>query len=289
MKLVVTEKNIAAKKLAEILAVGKPTADKVYTTPVYRFRRDGEDWVSIGLKGHIMGIDFDPAFSKWRLDPPQGLAELVNAPLVTEPAEKGLIRSLENLAKKAEHVVIATDFDREGELIGADARDIVLAVNSSVPVQRVRYSAITREEIERAFDEIGPLDDDLANAGAARRDIDLIWGAVLTRYLTMTANKAARRAWGDILSAGRVQTPTLKLIVDREREREAFEPEDYWVVRARFATHGEEFGATHETERFSSAEDALRVMEAVHGKDTASVTSLTTNRRTVKPPAPFNT
>jgi hypothetical protein len=58
LKLVVTEKNIAAKKLAEILAVGKPTTDKVYSTPIYRFRRDGEDWISIGLKGHILGVDF---------------------------------------------------------------------------------------------------------------------------------------------------------------------------------------------------------------------------------------
>lgn len=294
MKLVVTEKNIAAKKLAEILAVGKPQSDKVYTTPVYRFRRDGEDWVAIGLKGHIMGVDFPPDYSKWRLEAPMGVVDLVSAPLVQEPAEKGIIRSLENLAKKADHVVIATDYDREGELIGADARGVVLGVNPGVTVDRVRYSAITRDEIERAFAEIGPLDDDLAAAGASRRDIDLIWGAVLTRYLTLTSNKAARRAWGDVLSAGRVQTPTLKLIVDREREREAFTPEDYWVVKARFAAGdaaaaGGEFAGVHETERFSSAEEALRVTEAVAGRDTATVAELVTNRRTVKPPAPFNT
>ena len=60
MKLIVTEKNIAAKKLAEILAVGKPKTDKVYNTPVYTFRRDGEDWITIGLKGHILGVDFPP-------------------------------------------------------------------------------------------------------------------------------------------------------------------------------------------------------------------------------------
>lgn len=292
MKLVITEKNIAAKKLAEILAVGKPQADKVYSTPVYKFRRDGEDWIAIGLKGHIMGVDFPDDFAKWKLE---DLDRMVFADLVEEPAEKGIIRSLENLAKKAEDVVIATDYDREGELIGADARGVVLGANPKLPVSRVRYSAITRDEIERAFAEIGPLDDDLADAGAARRDIDLIWGAVLTRYLTMTSNKAAKRAWGDVLSAGRVQTPTLKLIVDREREREAFVPEDYWVVKARFsagdgsAAEENEFGGVHETERFSSAEEAERVMAAVAGSQTASVVELTTNRRTSKPPAPFNT
>ncbi|MDZ4178532.1 MAG: DNA topoisomerase I [Coriobacteriia bacterium] len=292
MRLIVSEKNIAAKKLAEILAVGKPTADKVYSTPVYRFRRDGEDWVSIGLKGHIIGVDFPEEFSKWRLE---DLGEMIDAELVAEPAEKGIIQSLRNLAKKADHIVIATDFDREGELIGADARDIMLDAKPGLPVQRVRYSAITREEIERAFAEIGPLDDNLAAAGASRRDIDLIWGAVLTRYLTITSNKAAKRAWGDVLSAGRVQTPTLKLVVDREREREAFVPEDYWVVKGRFEAEGEEFVGTHEGDRFSSEEAAQRVMEAVGAlgdavaPTRANVVELSTKRRTVKPPAPFNT
>ena len=58
MKLVITEKNIAAKKLADILALGKPKTDKVYSTPTYSFRRDGEDWIAVGLKGHILGVDF---------------------------------------------------------------------------------------------------------------------------------------------------------------------------------------------------------------------------------------
>ena len=60
MKLVVTEKNIAAQKIAELLGTGKPKADKVYSTPIYRFTRDGEDWVTIGLRGHILEPNFVP-------------------------------------------------------------------------------------------------------------------------------------------------------------------------------------------------------------------------------------
>jgi len=63
MRLIVSEKNIAARRIAEILAVGKPKTDKVYATPVYTFRRDGEDWVSIGLKGHVLAVDFPHALS----------------------------------------------------------------------------------------------------------------------------------------------------------------------------------------------------------------------------------
>ena len=195
MKLIVTEKNIAAKKLAEILAVGKPKADKVYSTPVYTFRRDGEDWMAIGLKGHILGVDFPPQMkfedgaweAVWEEDraapakipatlatPPwpkrkkpftvdgidlktwklASLPYLVWAPVGKMPAEKELIRSLKNAAKKADDVVIATDFDREGELIGSDAAALVRDVNKKAPITRARFSAITKDEIERAFAEL---------------------------------------------------------------------------------------------------------------------------------------
>ena len=63
MKLVVTEKNDAAVKIADLLGVGKPKADKVYNTPVYRFTRDGEEWVTIGLRGHILEPDFTPSLT----------------------------------------------------------------------------------------------------------------------------------------------------------------------------------------------------------------------------------
>jgi DNA topoisomerase-1 len=286
MRLVISEKNIAARRIAEILAVGRPESDKVYTTPVYKFRRDGEDWVSIGLKGHIMKVDFPEEYGKWKLDELEGL---VQADVLKLPSEKGIIRSLQNLAKKADQVYVATDFDREGELIGSDARELVREVSSQVPIVRTRFSAITKEEIEKAFGEPGVISDDLAEAGATRQDIDLIWGAVLTRFLTLASNKAAKRPWGDVLSAGRVQTPTLKHIVDREREREAFEPVPFWTVKGTFEAHGEEVVATHATERFKVEAEATAAMQAVSGKDSGTVAEVKRAKRTVKPPTPFNT
>ncbi len=330
MKLVVTEKNIAAKKLAEILAVGKPKTDKVYNTPIYSFRRDGEDWISVGLKGHIMGVDFPqqlvydgawkaaweegaatkatipgslavPPWPKkkpftvdgvdlktWKL---ASLPYLVWAPVGKVPAERELIRALKSLAKKADEIVIATDFDREGELIGSDARGLVRAANKTAPVFRARFSAITRDEIERAFAGLTEVDDNLAQAGESRQDIDLIWGAVLTRFLTM----AKYSGFGNVKSAGRVQTPTLALIVERELEREAFVPETYWQVKAGFKTQkaadsdAAEFAASHATERFSDEKTARAVMDAVAGATGGVVSAAEKKRRQVKPPTPFNT
>jgi DNA topoisomerase-1 len=318
MRLVISEKNIAARRIAEIMAVGKPTTEKVYTTPVYTFRRDGEDWVSIGLKGHIMEVDFAPVLAaadvraladadprvliggagdlltdedgldlkRWRLET---LPVLARVHVEKVPKEKGIIQSIKSLAKKADKVIIATDFDREGELIGADARDVVRSANKTVPVTRVRFSAITKDEIERAFAEEDTLSEELAQAGETRQEIDLIWGAVLTRYLTLTLQKVTKKPFGDVLSSGRVQTPTLKLIVDREKEREAFVPEDYWTVRAGFAADGEEFGASHSTERFGTEAAARAVLEAVAGTTEGVVSAAKRTTRKVAPPAPFNT
>ena len=325
MKLVVTEKNDAAEKIASLLG-SKAKKDKVYNTPVYRFDVDGEEWVTIGLRGHILEPDFTPqlVYKKrggWRgvnLDgeavdanipdslpkPPfkkkkpfsvdgvdlkgwkmEALPYLVYAPIEKLPKEKDIIRSLKNLAKKADSICIATDFDREGELIGADALSCIQEVNSTAPVSRARYSAFTKEEITHAFSNLAELDENLAAAGASRQDIDLIWGAALTRYLTLV--KFA--GYGNVRSSGRVQTPTLALIVARERERLAFVPEDYWVIKGSFGEGDAAFEAGHATARFKKEADAKLAMEHVEGAKTACVSAIEKKKRTVRPPAPFNT
>jgi DNA topoisomerase-1 len=295
MRLIVSEKDIAARRIADILAVGKPKADKVYTIPVYHFRRDGDDWASIGLKGHIMEVDFPEEFEsngetvsskRWTR---KSLRPLVDAPIEKVAKEKQIIRALKKLAKGADEIVIATDYDREGELIGSDARSAVLEVNGGSPIRRARFSALTKDEVENAFAKLGEISDDLAEAGEARQDIDLVWGAVLTRYLTVAANEAANRAWGKVMSAGRVQTPTLKLIVDREAERDAFVPEDYWVVKAGFRAGEDAFAAVHKTARFGDREAAAAVMAAVEGASEGTVVGVKQTERRQKPPAPFNT
>ena len=139
------------------------------------------------------------------------------------------------------------------------------------------------------------LDVNLASAGASRQDIDLIWGAVLTRYLTLV--KFA--GYGNVRSSGRVQTPTLALIVARERERLAFVPEDYWVIKGAFdaaektgPTPGEgplAFEAPHATARFKDEAQAKAAMAAVEGATSAKVLSIEKRSRKQQPPVPFNT
>ncbi|MDO4183236.1 MAG: DNA topoisomerase I [Coriobacteriia bacterium] len=327
MKLVVTEKNDAAQKIASLLGAGKPQSDKVYSTPIYRFQVNGEEWVTIGLRGHILEPDFVPnlvykkrggwrgvtadgeavpadipaslpkppyktkrkpytadgiELKSWRMD---ALPYLAYAPIEKLPKEKEIIRSLKNLAKKADTIIIATDFDREGELIGSDALSCCKQVNEHAPVFRARYSAFTKPEITHAFNNLVEMDTNLASAGATRQDIDLIWGAVLTRYLTLVRFAG----YGNVRSSGRVQTPTLALIVARERERLAFVPEDYWVIRGKFGQGEDAFEATHATARFKTEAEAKAVMANINGATTAQVLSVEKKSRKVAPPAPFNT
>lgn len=330
MKLVITEKNIAADKIAKLLCdAGKPEQSAVYKTPCYKFKHDGEEWVAIGLRGHILKLEFPetlqykkktgwigvvsederrytaelpqslgvPPFKKkgafltdgvklksWNLD---ALPYLVWAPIVKQPAEKELIRALKNLAKKADEIIIATDFDREGELIGSDALEMVREVNTEAPVFRARYSAITKAEIDHAFTKLVELDVNLAAAGESRRNIDLIWGAVLTRYLSV----ARRSAFGDVRSAGRVQTPTLALVCKREDEREAFVPEDYWQIKAELATEDGAycFKAMHATSRFKDKAQAEASYKAASQTNKACLVSIESKSRSQQPPVPFNT
>lgn len=327
MKLVIAEKNIAAQKIAQLLATGKPKNDKVYNTPVYRFDVEGEEWVSMGLAGHILAPDFpdEILFDKkegWysltedgevlSAQVPDGLARppydtkrkpfLVNginikgwkveslpyltwAPIIKNPAEKEIIRVLKNLAKKADSVVIATDFDREGELIGSDALSCVREVAPDVPVSRARYSALIKGEVTEAFNNLVELDQNLADAGESRQYIDLIWGAVLTRYLTL----AKFGGFGNVRSAGRVQTPTLALVVERERERMAFVPEDYWQIRGMAAAKGADFKISHATARFTDKDAAQTAFGHVDGVAAGTVTDVAKRSRKQQPPVPFNT
>ncbi|MDD5142087.1 DNA topoisomerase I [Methanoregula sp.] len=242
MHLIVAEKNISARRIAEILAGGKRVSEqKDAGVPTYHFG----DTVTVGLRGHVVEIDFEPGYQNWRSETATPRS-LIDAKTIKVPTEKKIVSLLQKLAKKADRVTIATDFDTEGELIGKEAYELVRAANKKVTIDRARFSAITAQELSHAFANTTELDFALAAAGEARQSIDLMWGASLTRFISL----AARRGGQNILSVGRVQTPTLSMIVDREKEIEAFVPEKYWQLALDFEKRGEVIEARHTNGRF---------------------------------------
>ena len=288
MELIVTEKDNAARRIADILSGGSAEATRENSVNVYEW--GGKRCV--GLSGHVVGVDFPPEYSDWRDVEPH---ELIDASVEKTPTKQNIVATLRLLARRADAVSIATDYDREGELIGKEAYEIVREVNDDVPIKRVRFSSITEREVTEAFDNPDDIDFDLAAAGEARQIIDLVWGAALTRFLSL----AARQLGDDFISVGRVQSPTLRLIVDREREIEAFDPEDYWELFAELAAEddGEAFEAQYfylddagnEAERVLDEDDAEAVLDALEAASAATVTDVDRRTRTDRPPAPFNT
>jgi DNA topoisomerase-1 len=297
MRLIVTEKNNSAKKIAEILSGGAAKADAAYKVPFYTWSDGDGDQLAIGLKGHVMNPAFPEGYSNWQ---ETDLHELIDADLTKEPTDKNVLRAVRKVAKDANDIVIATDYDREGELIGLEALEQILEVNPELAgdsaaaagegltatrpqIKRARYSALTKEEITRAFSNLDDLSYDLAFAGWARQDIDLIWGATLTRAVSL----ATRRFGSNFLSVGRVQSPTLGLVVEREMERRAHVPKPYWELFARFKHPDGSFEAHHETDKFWEKAEAEAALTGT--KTPGVVKSVTSKKNTRKPPTPYNT
>jgi DNA topoisomerase I len=296
MRLIVTEKNNSAKRIAEILSDGAAKADATYKVPFYTWSDTDGEHMAIGLKGHVMNPAFPEGYSNWQ---ETDLHELIDAELVKEPTDKNVLKAVRKVAKDAESIVIATDYDREGELIGLEALEQIADANpaaidgdapdSEAPlanqprIERAHYSALTKDEIERAFSNLDDLSYDLAHAGAARQDIDLIWGATLTRAVSL----ATRRFGSNFLSVGRVQSPTLALIVERELERRAHVPRPYWEVYARFEHPDGAFEAHHATDKFWERAEADAALAGT--KSPGVVSEVSSRRNTRKPPAPYNT
>src|SRR5688500_12963862 len=297
MRLIVTEKNNSAKKIAQILSGGTAKEDKSYKVPYYTWSGPEGDERTVGLKGHVVGPAFPEGNSSWQAT---DLHDLIDADLTVEATDKNVVKAVRKLAKDAETIVIATDFDREGELIGLEALAEAFAANPEIvgrigaeadsgdegrivqalteerpKILRARYSALTKEEIERAFGELDELSYDLAEAGGARQDIDLLWGATLTRAVSL----ATRRFGSNFLSVGRVQSPTLALVVERELERRAHVPKPFWELFARFAHPDGAFEAHHETDKFWDRAEADAALAATKSPGVVKEVSSRRNSR----------
>ncbi|HEX9763041.1 MAG TPA: type I DNA topoisomerase, partial [Acidimicrobiia bacterium] len=168
-------------------------------------RARGEEWARLGVN---VDADFEPLY-------------------VVPNERKNQVKKLKDLLAKADELYLATDEDREGEAI---AWHLVEVLKPKVPVHRMVFHEITRPAIEEAFANPRALDDRLVQAQEARRILDRLYGYEVSPVL-----------WKKIqpkLSAGRVQSVAVRIVVERERERMAFSSADYWGVDGTFGKEG---------------------------------------------------
>ena len=282
MKLVICEKNIAARRIASILSDRKLKNKRIGSVPVYEFIKDGEPWVIIGLKGHIIDIDYPSSYNRWWVISPRKLIDIQPEKKVSE---KKIAAALKKIVKDHPFLIVATDFDREGELIGVEVVELLKEYDPKISdVKRARFSAITYNEIKKAFEKLVDIDYNLSQSGESRRIIDLIWGAVLTRFISLTTNKVGK----DFLSIGRVQSPTLALLVEREKEIQSFKPTPFWRLIAKLQKESS-FEAYHTTDKFWDKEEVTKIYEKIKDTSTAKVKKIEKKTYRETPPAPFNT
>ncbi|ASA77150.1 DNA topoisomerase I [Thermococcus sp. 5-4] len=281
--LIIAEKPNVARKIAYALAEGKPVRKTIGKVPYYEFTRDGKRIIVAPAVGHLFSLA--PKTKTYGYP----VFDIEWVPVYA--AEKGksyakdYIKALATLAKRADEFVVACDYDTEGEVIGYTALKYACGVDPS-RAKRMKFSALTKKDLLRAWYNIEPtINFGMADAGIARHVLDWYWGVNLSRALT-SAIKRASGKW-QVLSTGRVQGPTLKFLVDREREIANFKPTPYWVIKMLLEKNGEQYTAVYEKERILDEDEAKRIVEEAK-KGPAFVEKVEVKQQNRHPPVPFD-
>ena len=221
-KLIVAEKPSVGKDIARVLGVKNKGEGYLY----------GEDYVVTWALGHLVSLcepgEVNPQWQKWNMNDLPMLPETI--PLKALPATMDQYKTVSKLltSPKIDSVICATDSAREGELI---FRYIYQLCGCTKPVERLWISSMTDAAIRKGFAELKPAScyDALYESARCRSVADWLVG--------MNASRAYSLRYNAHLSIGRVQTPTLNLIVKRDLEIENFVPQDYWEIRANFGDY----------------------------------------------------
>jgi DNA topoisomerase-1 len=276
--LIITEKYDVALKISTILSNGSFKRERHGKISYFTFEK-GNFYTVVGLHGHVIKIDFEDKHHKWELEK---LVELVHAEIIKKFEDSMLKNLISNIGSSSDYVVIATDYDREGELIGTE---VLPFIKSNAKIRRAKFSSLTHEEVMASFSNLIGINWNLANAAETRQIVDLVWGATLTRYLSLITHRNNK----SILSIGRVQGPTLALIVNRYKLIQNFVPEPLWYIDINFEHGGKVYTATHANAPFKKEEESNRVIEIISNAKKGIVKNSLYEEYLESPPAPFNT
>jgi len=237
----------------------------------------GKDFKVLASMGHVR----DLPKSDFGIEVNGGVS--FNYVAISRQQAKKAVAAIKAAAKDAEMVWLAPDPDREGEAIAWHVAELVKLPGEKT--RRVTFNEITQRAVTEAFENPRSIDMDLVDAQQARRAVDRIVGYKLSPLLWRTV--------GPNLSAGRVQSAALLLVVRREREIRAFVPQEYWDLTARLAKDNAEFVALHpvgEKNKFALGDEAAatQLLEQVQSGPW-TITEVRTSERRRKPPAPFRT
>jgi len=258
-ELIITEKPQAALKIAS--ALGKISKKIVKGVPYYKVNRPGksEGIIVACAVGHLFSLSQDKPGARI---PEFNISWKPNSFVKKKDFSKKYYDVLAKLAKQAGSLTVATDYDVEGEVIGLNVVRYLAGQSDSA---RMKFSTLTEKEINKAYEEKSKtLDWGQAIAGETRHFLDWYYGINLSRSL-MDAIKTTGRF--RIMSIGRVQGPSLKLIVKKEKQILSFKPEEYWQVLMKLGRHkisllhNKDIFKKEELEKFNDLEGKVAVVQ----------------------------
>ncbi|MBW2989173.1 DNA topoisomerase I [Candidatus Woesearchaeota archaeon] len=281
--LIITEKPNAANKIASALAEGKPIKEDIKGAPYYRITRGKKDIVVACAVGHLYGLSQKEGSKKWSFPVFDIEWQPAHEAKKTSAFSKKYLQAIKKLAKDADEIIVATDYDVEGEVIGLNVMKYACKRKDA---ERMKFSTLTKEDLIEAYDQRSKtLDWGQANAGEARHYLDFFNGVSYSRALT-----AAYKTTGGfkVLSIGRVQGPALKIIVDKEKEIKAFKPVPFWQIELKGEVSKGSIIAWHIKDKFWDKKEAEQVMSNVKGKKEGKISKVEKKQFSQMPPNPFD-
>ena len=246
--------------IAEKPSVAKDIARIIGATKAHDGYMEGNGYQVTWTFGHLCTLkephDYTPMWRTWSLSSLPIIPERFGIKLIDQPSIKKQFSIIESLMQKAERIVNCGDAGQEGELI---QRWVMQKAGAKCPVSRLWISSMTDEAINEGFSQLKDQADyqPLYLAGLSRAIGDWLLGMNATRLYTLKYGQNRQ-----VLSIGRVQTPTLALIVNRQKEIENFKPEPYWVL----ATVYRDTTFTATKGKFTSKEEGEQAFQTIEGK-----------------------
>lgn len=281
-ELIITEKPSAAEKIAKALANGKAIKETENGVPYYKITHQGKDIIVGCAVGHLYTVH-EREKKGWTY--PVFDVEWEQSSKVRKDAAytSKYVTVLKKLSKDAKVFTVATDFDIEGEVIGLNILQYICKQKDG---RRMKFSMLTKDELVRSYEKALPhLEWGQANAGVTRHVLDYYYGINLSRALSIAVKTTGAFK---VLSAGRVQGPALKILVDREREIKAFVPEPFWEIELQGVTDSKEILAYHKKDKFWKKDEAEQVMDNVRGQKRGKVSGVEKRQFKQEPPHPFD-
>lgn len=288
--LVITEKPSAAKKIADALADSKVDKKQEHGVPYYEITHHKKNVVVVPAVGHLYGLD-EVKKTKGFTYPVFDVHWIPIGDIRKDAAySKKYLNLIKKLSKHATIFCLATDYDIEGETLGYN---IIRFACKAEDATRMKFSTLTEKELVHSFDTPMPhLDWGQAFAGVTRHTLDWYYGINLSRALTSAITK---QGMFKILSSGRVQGPTLKILADREVEIKAFVAEPFWQIElnAQPKKQGKtkdtpSIQAWHVQDKFWERSEAENIMSKIAGLKEAIVHRVHAIQTKQRPPTPFD-